>query len=84
MLKVLSIFIHCPTVALIRIVSMTVATYTQKLSELLFASPRLTEALQSAMSLELGPRGLLVFEDYAKGNAANTHTRRKGIPGGSL
>ncbi|XP_055776573.1 cardiomyopathy-associated protein 5 [Salvelinus fontinalis] len=41
---------------------------------------RLTEALQSAMSLELGPRGLLVFEDYAKGNAANTHTRRKGIP----
>ncbi|XP_045565064.1 cardiomyopathy-associated protein 5 [Salmo salar] len=41
---------------------------------------RLTEALQSAMSLELGPRGLLVFEDYAKGNAVNTHTRRKGIP----
>ncbi|KAM9545563.1 cardiomyopathy-associated protein 5 isoform 1-T1 [Salvelinus alpinus] len=41
---------------------------------------RLTEALRSAMSLELGPRGLLVFEDYAKGNAANTHTRRKGIP----
>lgn len=41
---------------------------------------RLSSALQSAMSLELGPRGLLVFEDYAKGNSANTHTHRKGIP----
>ncbi|XP_046871338.1 cardiomyopathy-associated protein 5 isoform X2 [Hypomesus transpacificus] len=41
---------------------------------------RLSSVLHSAMSLELGPRGLLVFEDYAKGNAANTHTHRKGIP----
>ncbi|XP_034026077.1 cardiomyopathy-associated protein 5 [Thalassophryne amazonica] len=42
---------------------------------------RLKAALDSAMSLELGPRGLLVFEDYAKGNASSSHiTHRKGIP----
>lgn len=40
---------------------------------------RLEAALESAMSLELGPRGLLVFEDYAKGNTS----QRKGIPGRS-
>ena len=34
------------------------------------------------MSLELGPRGLLVFEDYAKGNSSSSNlTQRKGIPG---
>lgn len=39
-------------------------------------------ALDSAMSLELGPRGLLVFEDYAKGNTSSSHlAQRKGIPG---
>lgn len=43
---------------------------------------RLEAALESAMSLELGPRGLLVFEDYAKGNTSGAHlTQRKGIPG---
>ncbi|XP_029999852.1 cardiomyopathy-associated protein 5 isoform X2 [Sphaeramia orbicularis] len=42
---------------------------------------RLKAALDSAMSLELGPRGLLVFEDYAKGNTASSHlAQRKGIP----
>ncbi|XP_074525802.1 cardiomyopathy-associated protein 5 [Halichoeres trimaculatus] len=42
---------------------------------------RLKEALDSAMSLELGPRGLLVFEDYAKGNSSSSHlAQRKGIP----
>lgn len=36
------------------------------------------------MSLELGPKGLLVFEDYAKGNASSSNlTQRKGIPGQS-
>lgn len=45
---------------------------------------RLEAALESAMSLELGPRGLLVFEDYAKGNTSGAHlTQRKGIPGWS-
>lgn len=43
---------------------------------------RLKAALDSAMSLELGPRGLLVFEDYAKGNSSSSHlAQRKGIPG---
>ncbi|KAG7243988.1 hypothetical protein INR49_006149, partial [Caranx melampygus] len=38
-------------------------------------------ALDSAMSLELGPKGLLVFEDYAKGNTSSSQlTQRKGIP----
>ncbi|KAM3611212.1 uncharacterized protein V6R79_014971 [Siganus canaliculatus] len=42
---------------------------------------RLKEALDSTMSLELGPKGLLVFEDYAKGNASSSHqAQRKGIP----
>ncbi|XP_018524044.1 cardiomyopathy-associated protein 5 isoform X1 [Lates calcarifer] len=42
---------------------------------------RLKAALDSAMSLELGPKGLLVFEDYAKGNASSSHlAQRKGIP----
>nr|XP_019956464.1 PREDICTED: cardiomyopathy-associated protein 5-like [Paralichthys olivaceus] len=42
---------------------------------------RLEAALDSAMSLELGPKGLLVFEDYAKGNISSSHVaHRKGIP----
>ncbi|XP_076586665.1 cardiomyopathy-associated protein 5 [Chaetodon auriga] len=42
---------------------------------------RLKAALDSAMSLELGPKGLLVFEDYAKGNTSSSHlAQRKGIP----
>nr|XP_029136958.1 cardiomyopathy-associated protein 5-like [Labrus bergylta] len=42
---------------------------------------RLKAALDSAMSLELGPRGLLVFEDYAKGNTSSSNlAQRKGIP----
>ncbi|XP_054467730.1 cardiomyopathy-associated protein 5 [Anoplopoma fimbria] len=41
----------------------------------------LKAALDSAMSLELGPKGLLVFEDYAKGNTPSPHlAQRKGIP----
>uniref|UniRef100_A0A3Q3FJ97 Cardiomyopathy associated 5 n=1 Tax=Labrus bergylta TaxID=56723 RepID=A0A3Q3FJ97_9LABR len=41
----------------------------------------LKAALDSAMSLELGPRGLLVFEDYAKGNTSSSNlAQRKGIP----
>ncbi|KAK7933572.1 hypothetical protein WMY93_004468 [Mugilogobius chulae] len=41
---------------------------------------RLTAALDSAMSLELGPKGLLVFEDYAKGNTSSCQlAQRKGI-----
>ncbi|XP_068616874.1 cardiomyopathy-associated protein 5 [Brachionichthys hirsutus] len=41
---------------------------------------RLEEALDSVMSLELGPKGLLVFEDYAKGNTSSSHlAQRKGI-----
>uniref|UniRef100_A0A3Q2ZG82 Cardiomyopathy associated 5 n=1 Tax=Hippocampus comes TaxID=109280 RepID=A0A3Q2ZG82_HIPCM len=42
---------------------------------------RLKAALESTMSLELGSKGLLVFEDYAKGNASSPHlAQRKGIP----
>nr|XP_033475881.1 cardiomyopathy-associated protein 5 isoform X2 [Epinephelus lanceolatus] len=42
---------------------------------------RLKAALDSTMSLELGPKGLLVFEDYAKGNTSSSHlAQRKGIP----
>uniref|UniRef100_A0A3Q1HJP8 Cardiomyopathy associated 5 n=1 Tax=Anabas testudineus TaxID=64144 RepID=A0A3Q1HJP8_ANATE len=42
---------------------------------------RLKAALDTTMSLELGPKGLLVFEDYAKGNTASSHlAQRKGIP----
>ncbi|XP_068559327.1 cardiomyopathy-associated protein 5 [Cebidichthys violaceus] len=41
----------------------------------------LKAALDSAMSLELGPKGLLVFEDYARGNSSSPHlAQRKGIP----
>ncbi|KAJ0041723.1 hypothetical protein NL108_007953, partial [Boleophthalmus pectinirostris] len=41
---------------------------------------RLIVALDSAMSLELGPKGLLVFEDYAKGNTSSSQlAQRKGI-----
>ncbi|XP_062398861.1 cardiomyopathy-associated protein 5 [Sardina pilchardus] len=39
----------------------------------------LTTALESTMSLELGPRGLSVFDDYAKGSG-NGQKHRKGIP----
>ncbi|CAN9513297.1 unnamed protein product [Ophioblennius macclurei] len=42
---------------------------------------RLKGALDSALSLELGPKGLLVFEDYAKANTSSSNlTQRKGIP----
>ncbi|XP_057688565.1 cardiomyopathy-associated protein 5 [Corythoichthys intestinalis] len=42
---------------------------------------RLKAALESTMSLELGSKGLLVFEDYAKGNASSPQlAQRKGIP----
>ncbi|XP_068460669.1 cardiomyopathy-associated protein 5 [Clinocottus analis] len=41
----------------------------------------LKAALDSAMSLELGPKGLLVFEDYARGNTSSSLlAQRKGIP----
>ncbi|KAK5910126.1 hypothetical protein CesoFtcFv8_003992 [Champsocephalus esox] len=41
----------------------------------------LKAALDSAMSLELGPKGLLVFEDYTKGNTSSSNlAQRKGIP----
>nr|XP_057927987.1 cardiomyopathy-associated protein 5 [Doryrhamphus excisus] len=40
---------------------------------------RLKEALESTMSLDLGSKGLLVFQDYAKGNNSQL-TQRKGIP----
>jgi len=33
------------------------------------------------MSLQLGPRGLLVFEDYAKGKSGNERKNRQAIPG---
>ncbi|XP_059406097.1 cardiomyopathy-associated protein 5 [Carassius carassius] len=41
---------------------------------------RLNTALESTMSLELGPRGLLVFEDYAKGKPGNGRKNRQAIP----
>ncbi|KAG7318431.1 hypothetical protein KOW79_018186 [Hemibagrus wyckioides] len=41
---------------------------------------RLKTALDSVMSLELGPRGLLVFEDYAKGTTGNGKKNRQVIP----
>ncbi|XP_077378288.1 cardiomyopathy-associated protein 5 [Festucalex cinctus] len=41
---------------------------------------RLQAALESTMSLELGSKGLLVFEDYAKGNTSSPQlAQRKGI-----
>ncbi|XP_076854143.1 cardiomyopathy-associated protein 5 [Brachyhypopomus gauderio] len=41
---------------------------------------RLKTTLESTMSLELGPRGLLVFEDYAKGTTGNEKRNRQIIP----
>ncbi|KAM4745826.1 cardiomyopathy-associated protein 5 [Anableps anableps] len=42
---------------------------------------RLQTALDSALTLELGPKGLLVFEDYTKINPSNSNlAQRKGIP----
>ncbi|XP_039476281.1 cardiomyopathy-associated protein 5 isoform X1 [Oreochromis aureus] len=42
---------------------------------------RLTAALDSASTMELGPKGLLVFEDYAKANTSSSNlAQRKGIP----
>ncbi|RVE68232.1 hypothetical protein OJAV_G00090300 [Oryzias javanicus] len=43
---------------------------------------RLRGALDVTLSLELGPKGLLVFEDYAKANtsSSNNLAQRKGIP----
>ncbi|XP_023145652.2 cardiomyopathy-associated protein 5 [Amphiprion ocellaris] len=42
---------------------------------------RLKAALDAALSLELGPKGLLVFEDYAKANTSSSNlAQRKGIP----
>ncbi|XP_068994735.1 cardiomyopathy-associated protein 5 isoform X2 [Embiotoca jacksoni] len=42
---------------------------------------RLKAALDSASSLELGPKGLLVFEDYAKANTSSSNlAQRKRIP----
>ncbi|XP_030647647.1 cardiomyopathy-associated protein 5 [Chanos chanos] len=41
---------------------------------------RLSAALESTMSLELGPRGLPVFEDYAKGSSGNGQKNRQAIP----
>lgn len=42
---------------------------------------RLNAALDSASSMELGPKGLLVFEDYAKANTSSSNlAQRKGIP----
>lgn len=39
--------------------------------------------MESTTSLELGPKVLVVFEDYAKGNASSSHVAHcKGIPGG--
>ncbi|XP_028314379.1 cardiomyopathy-associated protein 5 [Gouania willdenowi] len=42
---------------------------------------RLKAALVTASSLDLGPKGLLVFQDYAKANSSSSNlTQRKGIP----
>ncbi|KAM8886996.1 cardiomyopathy-associated protein 5 [Spinachia spinachia] len=42
---------------------------------------RIKATLDSATSLELGPKGLLVFEDYVRGNGSGSHlAQRKGIP----
>ncbi|XP_054904858.1 cardiomyopathy-associated protein 5 isoform X2 [Poeciliopsis prolifica] len=42
---------------------------------------RLRTALDSALTLELGPKGLLVFEDYTKTNSSSSNlAQRKGIP----
>lgn len=43
---------------------------------------RLKVALETVTLLELGPKVLLVFEDYAKGNSSSSHlAQHKGIPG---
>ncbi|TSM85992.1 Poly(A) RNA polymerase GLD2 [Bagarius yarrelli] len=47
---------------------------------LLLMNGRFKTALDSVMSLELGPRGLLVFEDYAKGTKGNEKKNRQVIP----
>ncbi|TRY95882.1 hypothetical protein DNTS_021407 [Danionella cerebrum] len=41
---------------------------------------RLRKDLESTMSLEMGPRGLLVFEDYAKGKSGKHGKNRQAIP----
>ncbi|TNM89452.1 hypothetical protein fugu_003686 [Takifugu bimaculatus] len=41
---------------------------------------RLKAALDSATSLELGPKVLMLFEDYAKGNTSSSHLARRGVP----
>ncbi|MEQ2282619.1 hypothetical protein AMECASPLE_002628 [Ameca splendens] len=42
---------------------------------------RLQTALDSALSLELSPKGLLVFEDYTTANSSSSNlAQRKGIP----
>lgn len=44
---------------------------------------RLKAAVESTTSLQLGPKLLMVFEDYAKGNTSSSHAAHcKGIPGG--
>uniref|UniRef100_A0A8C3GAU3 Cardiomyopathy associated 5 n=1 Tax=Cyclopterus lumpus TaxID=8103 RepID=A0A8C3GAU3_CYCLU len=53
--------------------------FMQKLNDMIVITN--TAALGSAMSLELGPKGLLVFEDYARGNTSSPIlAQRKGIP----
>lgn len=43
---------------------------------------RLKVALETVALLELGPKVLQVFEDYAKGNSSSSHlAQHKGIPG---
>lgn len=43
---------------------------------------RLKAALESATSLELGPKVLMVFEDYTKANTSSSHAAHcKGLPG---
>ncbi|KAM9446079.1 cardiomyopathy-associated protein 5 [Clarias gariepinus] len=64
----------------------TTAKEIEETDELVFLSSykdidaRLKTALDSAMSLELGPRGLDVFEDYAKGTTGNGKKNRQVIP----
>ncbi|XP_056888846.1 LOW QUALITY PROTEIN: cardiomyopathy-associated protein 5 [Takifugu flavidus] len=41
---------------------------------------RLKAALDSATSLELGPKVLMLFEDYAKGNTSSSHLACRGVP----
>lgn len=71
---------------LCQIISYTsiLCTYKTLISCTLFIYDRLKTALDSAMSLELGPRGLHVFEDYTKGTTGNGKKTRQVIPGMSL